>query len=64
MVLEITKGETMEKKFYRPNEVAVMLGVHRNTIIRWVKSGKLKSSVIGESILIPASEIERLEKGD
>lgn len=54
----------MEKRFYRINEVATILGVHRNSITRWIKAGKIKTSYIGGIKLIPANEIERLEKGD
>ena len=54
----------MEKKFYRIDEVAKLLSVHRNTISNWIKQGRLKVSVIGGVKLIPATEIERLEKGE
>ena len=53
----------MEKRFYRIDDVAEMLGVHRNTISNWIKQGKLKTSVIGGIKLIPSTEIDRLEKG-
>jgi excisionase family DNA binding protein len=54
----------MEKRFYRIDDVAEMLGVHRNTISNWIKQGKLKTSVIGGIKLIPSTEIDRLEKGE
>ncbi len=54
----------MEKKFYRIDEVAKLLGVHRNTISNWIKQGRLRVSVIGGVKLIPATEIERLERGE
>ena len=54
----------MEKKFYRIDEVAKLLSVHRNTISNWIKQGRLRVSVIGGVKLIPATEIEKLEKGE
>lgn len=54
----------MERKFYKIKEVASMLGVHPNTIGRWIKDGIIKTTLVGDTILIPATEIERLEKGD
>lgn len=54
----------MERKFYKVNEVAAMFGVHPNSVWRWIKQGKIKVSLIGGKKLIPAIEIERLERGE
>ena len=33
--------ELQEKKFYRPKEAAVYLGIGRSTFLKWVKDGKI-----------------------
>ncbi len=49
-------------------EFAKRLGVARNTVSEWVKSGKVKGKKKGpfpgktSPILIPASELERVKK--
>jgi len=49
-------------------EFADALGVSRDTVERWVKFGKVKGQKAGpfpgktSSILIPASELERVKK--
>lgn len=32
-----------DKKYFRPDEVAKYLGVHVETIRRWIREGKIKS---------------------
>jgi excisionase family DNA binding protein len=34
------------EKIYTSNEVAMMLHMHRNTILKYIRSGKLKASNI------------------
>lgn len=54
----------MEKR-YTAKEAAEHLRVHQQTIYRWLKSGKLKSSKVGQDHLIAESEITRvLEEGE
>jgi chromosome partitioning protein len=45
-------------KFLSTEEVAKLLGVHINTVARWIKSGKLPSTRIGREYRIPLSAIE------
>lgn len=54
------KGDKMERKAYKQVEVAKMMGVHRNSVYRWVRDGKIKSVLVGGVRMIPASEIEKL----
>ena len=44
--------------FLTTEEAAQMLNVHSNTILRWVKNGKLPSSQIGKGYRIPREAIE------
>jgi chromosome partitioning protein len=44
--------------FLTTEEAATLLNVHPNTILRWVKSGKLPSSRIGQQYRIPREAIE------
>ena len=47
-----------EPLFLNTDEAAKMLNVHPNTILRWIKSGKLPSSKIGSQYRIPREAIE------
>jgi excisionase family DNA binding protein len=43
------KGRAMSKeggskRYYRPDEIAKVFGVHRRTVWRWIKSGKLPTT--------------------
>lgn len=50
-------------EFLTVNEVAGLLRVHRNTVIRWLDAGKFPESVsIGNTIRIPLSDIEALKQ--
>ena len=52
----------MSKIFYSTSEVAGLFNVHRVTIYRWIKDGKVKTYKIGKHFKIPLSEVERLLK--
>ena len=54
------KGGKMKRKVYKQIEVAKMIGVHRNSVYRWVRDGKIKSVLVAGVRMIPASEIEKL----
>jgi putative resolvase len=45
---------------YRYATFADLIGVHRDTVRRWAREGKIRTVVIGSVPLIPASEVERL----
>jgi chromosome partitioning protein len=47
-----------EPLFLNTDEAAKMLSVHPNTILRWIKGGKLPSSKIGSQYRIPREAIE------
>lgn len=50
-----------EKKFLTPLEVAEELGYHRQTVIRWLLSGKLKGYNFAGTWRISAEEFERFK---
>ncbi|HDM88951.1 MAG TPA: IS607 family transposase [Candidatus Bathyarchaeota archaeon] len=50
-------------KMYRTGKVAEMLGVHKVTVIRWIKQGKIKAVRIGREFRVPEDEVKRLLKG-
>ena len=44
--------------FLTTEEAARLLNVHQNTIVRWIKSGRLPSSKIGRDYRIPREAID------
>jgi predicted site-specific integrase-resolvase len=50
-----------EKQFLKSNEFKKIMGIHRNTVINWIKSGKIKSKNINGHYYIPVEEVERLK---
>jgi len=44
------------KKMYSVKEVSDLLGVSRVTVFRWIKSGKVKASLVGKSFVISIDE--------
>ncbi|ASJ11694.1 IS607 family transposase [Thermococcus thioreducens] len=50
-------------RLYRTGEVAKKLGVSKMTVLRWIKSGKLKAHRIGKEYRVPESEILRILEG-
>jgi chromosome partitioning protein len=56
-----------ENTFLTTEEVSKLLNVHSNTVMRWIKSGKLPSTKIGREYRIPRDAIEnrmnRVSKG-
>lgn len=50
-----------KEKFFRPSEVARMLGVSRSTIYRWFWEGKIKGIKFGEkNIRIARESVEAI----
>ena len=50
-------------EYYTPKQAAEILGIHKQTVAKWIKSKKLASVKIGGgrwSRKIPRSEIERM----
>ncbi len=45
---------------YKVKEVAEKFRVHRNTVLVWIKTGKIKAFRISHSWRIPQEEIERI----
>lgn len=45
---------------YSPDEAAKILGVHRNTIMRWIRDETLYAAKLGGRYRISQSEIDRL----
>lgn len=50
----------MEKKLYRPEEVAEMLGIKTSTIRKWIFDRRLTVIKVGRSVRIPSQEVERV----
>lgn len=53
----------MEKKYFSTIEVAKILGISREAVLKQVKVGKLKSERFGRNFMIPQSEVESLVDG-
>jgi len=39
------------------------LGVHKVTVLRWIKEGKIRAVRLGKEYRIPEDEVKRLLKG-
>jgi len=50
----------MEKKFYRPDEVARRLSISKMTVYRLIKNKMLPACKIGRIYRIPCEALERL----
>lgn len=47
----------MDEKFYTPQEVAAMLGVHLQTVRKWYRTGELECYKVGR-VRISESQLE------
>jgi excisionase family DNA binding protein len=47
----------MERIAYSPDEVAVLLGISRSSVWRWIRSGELPAGRIGGRVLIPSEAL-------
>ena len=57
-----TRTGTPAQATFNQVEAGAQLGVHRNTLRRWLESGKIKGTKRGKDWEIPASEIERIRE--
>lgn len=51
--------ETIET-LWSPKKLASFLGVHRNTVYRWIYEGRVKAIRVGGGVKIPQSEIYKI----
>jgi len=51
------------ERYISVSEASKILGVHRVTILKWIRQGKIRAYMLGNRWRIPYSEIERLLKG-
>jgi excisionase family DNA binding protein len=49
-------------QFYRPQEVALILGFHYRTVIRRCEDGSIKAEKLGSKWVIPRSSLDSLAK--
>lgn len=54
----------IEKDYYTPKEVAEILSLHYLTILRNIKSGKLKAVRIGQQFRISKEDLQSFIKGN
>ncbi len=55
-------NDSISKQIYSATEAAKILGIHRNTVIRYCNEGEIKGRKLGRKWLISKSEIEKLIK--
>ncbi|MBZ4682327.1 MULTISPECIES: helix-turn-helix domain-containing protein [Thermodesulfobacterium] len=58
----VVKEEAKEREAYTITEFASLVGLHPQTIWKYVKQGKLASTKLGNKILIPAGELKKFNK--
>jgi excisionase family DNA binding protein len=54
--------EQPEQRYYRPEEMAMVLGVPRGRIISWIRSRRIRGEKIGGSWMIPKTQYEAYVK--
>lgn len=58
----------LPEKFMTPTEVAALLRVHRVTVLRWIRDGRLDAAMVGGPVRttrrIAVDEVRRLINGD
>ena len=54
-------SDTLERRFYRPQEFAHVVGLSRAQIFKMIKEGDLRKVKVGRATLIPVSEIDRID---
>lgn len=47
------------EKYYTVEQVALILQVHWQTILQYIKSGELKAFKLGRAYRVPATELEK-----
>lgn len=53
-------GHPADRRAYRPLEVVRLTGLSRGAVYRAIAAGLIRAVRVGEAILIPAEELERL----
>jgi excisionase family DNA binding protein len=54
-------NNTLDKEFYRTAEAARILGITQNTLLRWIREGRVSvKHLISGQYRIPRAELERL----
>ena len=56
------KGKEAQVKYLTVQEVASQLKVHENTVVKWLKTGKLYGVRFGKLWRIPASELDKVKE--
>jgi excisionase family DNA binding protein len=51
---------TIPQRAIRPAAFADASDVHRTTVYRWIKTGKIRAVRVGGAVLIPISELDRV----
>ena len=52
--------DSLEPVAYRVSDLSALLRVPRSTLYRWIARGDLGAARVGEVLLIPRREIDRL----
>ena len=59
-----TPGTGAAVEFHRPSEAARILRIGRQQVYAAIHAGEIKAAKIGAQFRIPATEIERLRRGE
>ncbi len=51
-----------DKLVFQPDEIAELLGVHPESVRRWIRAGKLKAAKAGRYLLISRAELQTFWK--
>jgi len=61
---KVEKPEPKDVLFYRPSELAEILGITHQTVLNWIRQGKIKAKklMFGRIYRIPKEEFEKILK--
>lgn len=61
-LVESLEQQTARSQYATTGEVALRLGVSRQTVVNWIKRGFLPGLKLGGRLVVPTSELTRVEE--
>jgi len=58
------EAQRLERRFYNAYELAELMGVSRDTIVRLIQEGELPGKKLGRNYFVPKDQFEEFWKQD